>query len=224
MDDTRKPLVSVYLVHRNYATHVKRAIDAVLAQSYTNIEFIIVDYGSDDAALCTLVRGIDNHRIKFYHHPCDHFIDAIKYAASKCNGTYIMRADADDWMYQDCIASMVVHAMIYDVDLVMASYNTDSETNVDPRTHMLSCQALINRQKFTQVVYLPDQTYRDGTALIATFAELGYTKIFVRDVLFAHHIHPNSLTAGKDVITLDDDIRAYVKHQTQMTLDNVTYF
>src|SRR6476659_1681383 len=50
------PLVSVVMAVRNGARFLPEAIDSVLAQTFTNFEFIIVDDGSTDAS-CDIARN-----------------------------------------------------------------------------------------------------------------------------------------------------------------------
>ena len=42
------PVLTVYITNHNYAPYIKKAIDSVLAQTYKNIDLIIIDDASKD--------------------------------------------------------------------------------------------------------------------------------------------------------------------------------
>ncbi|MDO8674024.1 MAG: glycosyltransferase family 2 protein [Dehalococcoidia bacterium] len=58
------PLVSIILTTLNGARYLREAIDSCLAQTYTNIELIIVDGGSTDGTLDTARRLWPNRNIE----------------------------------------------------------------------------------------------------------------------------------------------------------------
>lgn len=203
-------LVSVYLVHRNYSDNVKTAIECVLNQDYPNIEFIIVDYGSDDRNLAKLVKCINNSKIKFYYYPCNTFIGAIMYAITKCTGKWVIRADADDHMFNKCVSEQVHSATKDQSAITIPCYSTDDDPYIDGAEHNLTCQALVERDKYQLVRYTPDQVFRDGTSLINTFKLLGLKITYLPIMLFEHRIHNTSLTANKSLVEIDRNIEQYL--------------
>lgn len=106
-----KPLVSVIIPARNSADTIKRAIDSITAQTYKNLEIIVIDDNSTDGTK-EIVKDLAQHdtRIHYYALPEDdpHRIDPILkrnvnagYAArnfgfTKMTGTLITFQDADD--------------------------------------------------------------------------------------------------------------------------------
>lgn len=59
-----QPLVSVVLPTYNRAYTISRAIDSVLNQTYSNLELIVVDDGSNDDTR-VVVESINDERIKY---------------------------------------------------------------------------------------------------------------------------------------------------------------
>ena len=59
-----QPLVSVVLPTYNRAYTISRAIDSVLNQTYSNLELIVVDDGSNDDTR-VVVESINDKRIKY---------------------------------------------------------------------------------------------------------------------------------------------------------------
>ncbi len=62
--DQKPPIVSIILPTYNRADVLPRAIDSVLAQSFTDYELIIIDDGSEDATEC-VVKQYSDPRIRF---------------------------------------------------------------------------------------------------------------------------------------------------------------
>ena len=64
---TSNPLVSIVLPVYNGERYLAQAIDSCLAQTYENLEIIIVDDGSRDRSV-EIVRGYADRRIKLICH------------------------------------------------------------------------------------------------------------------------------------------------------------
>jgi len=58
------PKVSVVMAVYNGEKYLRHAIDSLLAQTFTDFEFIIVDDGSTDAT-SQIIQGYDDERIRF---------------------------------------------------------------------------------------------------------------------------------------------------------------
>ena len=58
--------VSVVMPTYNGSKFIKRAVESILAQTYTNFEFIIVDDGSTDIT-AQIIHSYKDKRIKYIH-------------------------------------------------------------------------------------------------------------------------------------------------------------
>lgn len=107
MKDTEKPLVSVVTITRNRGHLIRRAIDSVLAQTYRNVEHIIVDGASTD---CTrlVVEAYQNTRVKFIALEDNYSIPrTIRIGVDQSQGKYISFLDDDDEYLPDKIEKQV---------------------------------------------------------------------------------------------------------------------
>lgn len=92
-------LVSIGMPVYNGAAHIKNALDSLLMQTYSNIEFIISDDASQDetALLCEKYAGRDN-RIKFIKQEKNlSLVKNFAFVLGKAKGKYFMWAAQDDW-------------------------------------------------------------------------------------------------------------------------------
>ncbi|MEX0757112.1 MAG: glycosyltransferase [Acidimicrobiia bacterium] len=92
-----QPLVSVVMPARNEARHVSEAIASVLAQSYRNLELIVIDDGSTDgtADLVAAAASRDD-RVRLLSGPARGISAALNDGVAEAAGTWIARMDADD--------------------------------------------------------------------------------------------------------------------------------
>jgi len=92
----RFPLVSIITVVYNGESSIEKTINSVLDQTYTNIEYIIIDGGSSDNTLNIIERYSD--RIDFWiSEPDNGIADAFNKGISCCTGEIIGIINADDW-------------------------------------------------------------------------------------------------------------------------------
>jgi glycosyltransferase involved in cell wall biosynthesis len=92
-----KPLVSVIIPNFNYAKYVGEAIDSALAQTYANIEVIVVDDGSTDTSP-TIIESYGD-KIKAIFQNNQGVSTARNNAVAASHGEYLAFLDADDvWL------------------------------------------------------------------------------------------------------------------------------
>ena len=123
--------VSVIMPAYNAEKTIEEAIRSVSAQSYINIELIIVDDGSQDQTgiiADTLSKADD--RIRVFHIKNGGVSNARNFALEKCTGEYVAFIDSDDKMYPEMLSKMV-KAMSENVDLVCAGFMVVSQSGMD---------------------------------------------------------------------------------------------
>lgn len=97
MSTQMNPLVSVIIPNYNYGKHLPEAIDSVLAQTYRNIEVIVVDDGSTDSSKDVLDSYAD--RIRVIYQKNAGVCAARNNGVANSNGELVAFLDADDvWM------------------------------------------------------------------------------------------------------------------------------
>jgi glycosyltransferase involved in cell wall biosynthesis len=95
-----RPLVSVITVVRNAAGHIAETIEAVLAQSYENVEYIIIDGASTDGTL-DVIRRYDGRIDHWVSEPDAGIYDAMNKGVDLVSDpeAYVIFANADDRLF-----------------------------------------------------------------------------------------------------------------------------
>lgn len=105
-----RPLVSVLLPVFNGAAYVRKSIESLLAQTYTNLEIIVVDDGSTDTT-ADIIRDLQQNdsRIQYHYQENSGIVDALNAGLDLATGTFIARQDADDISIRTRIEKQLVH-------------------------------------------------------------------------------------------------------------------
>ena len=93
------PLISIIVPIYNVELYLRRCLDSVLNQTYTNLEIILVDDGSPDGCpqICDEYAAKDK-RIAVIHKENGGLSDARNAGLDICKGKYISFIDSDDWV------------------------------------------------------------------------------------------------------------------------------
>lgn len=114
-------MVSVLIPAYNVEKTIHRCLDSILAQTYCDIEVIIVNDGSTDSTLAELqVYAKKDKRVKVI----DQFNCGVAAARNtvldNASGDYILYVDADDWIESDAVERLL-NRMSEDTDIVFCS-------------------------------------------------------------------------------------------------------
>ena len=108
-----KPLVTILTVSYNSEKTISKTIEAVLNQTYPNIEYIIIDGASKDST-ADVARSyqekFDNtvgRTLRVISEPDRGMYDALNKGAKLAAGTLVGQTNADDWYEPDAVDTMV---------------------------------------------------------------------------------------------------------------------
>ena len=123
------PTLSIIIPVHNEETFLKRCLDSILSQSFTDLEVICVDDASSDASVDILQSYVDAdprvHATAFQRRLGT--VLARKLALLDAQGEYIMFADADDWLLPGACETAVRLIKESKTDIVQFSVDFEAE-------------------------------------------------------------------------------------------------
>lgn len=119
-------VVPVYNVEK----YVKKCIESIIAQSYSNIEVIIVNDGSTDNSLKVCIESSkDDKRFKVVSKQNGGLSDARNYGMKFCTCKLITFIDSDDYISKDYIKNLYELMLKYNADISCTNYINFYEDN-----------------------------------------------------------------------------------------------
>jgi len=123
------PLVSVIIPIYKVEPYLRRCVNSVINQSYTNLEIILVDDGSPDkcSAICDEYAQNDR-RIKVIHKQNGGLSSARNVGLHICKGLFITFVDSDDWIETNYIEVLYNLQGKYNADIVVGENQIRKDT------------------------------------------------------------------------------------------------
>lgn len=122
------PKISVIVPIYKVEEYLKRAVDSILQQTFSDLEIILVDDGSPDncGLMCEEYAKIDS-RIKVVHKTNGGLSSARNAGLDVATGEYIGFVDSDDWIHPQMYEYLYKCATKYDLDITTCRFE---KTNV----------------------------------------------------------------------------------------------
>lgn len=113
-----KPLISVIVPVYNVATFLVRCLDSLAKQTYTNIEFLLVDDGSTDNSgeICRRYAA-DDRRFRYLHQQNAGVSAARNLGLQEAKGEYLGFCDSDDWVDPDLYETLLALCIANQADI-----------------------------------------------------------------------------------------------------------
>jgi len=136
-------LLSIIVPAYNAECYIEKCIKSILAQTYHNIEIIIIDDGSKDATgdLCKKL-SLEDRRIKYFYKENEGLAKARKTGVKIAEGEYIGFVDSDDWIDSDMYETLMHKMIVEDAEIITSGYIHETVT-----------RKILERDTFSEGVY-----------------------------------------------------------------------
>ena len=179
----REPKVTVIMPAYNVDRYVRRAVQSLQNQTFSDFELIVVDDGSTDRtgeiADSLAERDI---RITEIHQENAGAPAARNAALDRAKGTYVMFMDADDWAEPNMIGDMVTLAEDNHLELAVTAFYIDTYyTDTEYYTEVKGCPSRL---------YLTQAEFRAAAWQLFDQNQLypPWNKLFLRERIERLHI------------------------------------
>lgn len=137
-------IVPVY----NVEPYIRRCLDSILAQTYQNLQIILVDDGSTDGSgdICD-VYAVKDDRIQVIHKENGGVFSARRAGLMAADGEYVTNVDADDWIEKQAYARMADRLTEYHPDMLVFGYKKEYDGFTEEYKQMMR-EGYYQRQEF----------------------------------------------------------------------------
>ena len=215
-----RPLVTVVIPSFNYGRFIGEAVDSVLAQTFTNIEVIVVEGGSTDPESRHIALALDRPRVRMIEQYEPHLVGANRnFGICQARGKYVCCLDADDMLAPTYIekAVFLLEVCGYDVVSTAAQFFGDCDERVGileapDLADMLEANHILTCAVFRRSLWRQSGGYRDTEPTVTghvpedwmfwvRLAALGARmRNICREYLFLYRRHGPSLSAKGGVL------------------------
>ena len=198
-----QPLVSIILPVYNAQNHLARCVGSICAQTYRNIEIIILNDGSKDQSLpvCEEFRQKDP-RILLVDKANSGVSDTRTLGLKLASGKYVEFVDSDDYLDPDFTERLVAAAEENEADFVIAPYKmvipagaSKPEQVLDKIQDELGVMSVARPPEVREYGFLPAGVYDKDTFALrlmdkpaSYFYSVLWNKLYRRDILTGNDI------------------------------------
>lgn len=138
------PKISVIVPVYNAEPYLRRCVDSILSQTFSDFELLLVDDGSQDHSgiICDEFADRDK-RITVIHKPNTGVSDTRNRALDLASGEFVIFMDADDyWLFDTVLEQLYEAVVIHRLDIVRGEYTAVDETEQEIFSRSVSRQRM----------------------------------------------------------------------------------
>lgn len=174
-----RPMVSIIVPIYNAEQYLRRCVDSILNQEYTDFELLLVNDGSTDAsgAICE-EYGDRDPRVIVIQKENTGVSDSRNRALDRARGKYLQFLDSDDWITQDATRLFVRAAEEYGCDMVISDFYRVVGERLSPKGDIEE-EGVLTREEFAAHMMENPADFYYGVL---------WNKLYRRDIVEEHKL------------------------------------
>lgn len=199
-------MVSIVIPVYNSETTLKRCLESVIGQLFTNWELILVDDGSNDkSGDISDEYAVKDQRIKVFHKKNGGVSSARNIGLEHAKGEWIVFVDADDFVKESYLAHLLEHSQ-KNVDLVISYAEIHSGNKIQKESYP---SKLVDKTNFESMFIENDMNWHTSP----------WSKLYKRSIIEEHHLRfCEGMHIGEDAVFL----YSYMLYSNRIYISNDT--
>ena len=174
-----RPMVSIVVPIYNAEQYLRRCVDSILNQEYTDFELLLVNDGSTDASgdICE-EYGDQDPRVIVIQKENTGVSDSRNRALDRARGKYLQFLDSDDWITPDATRLFVRAAEEYGCDMVISDFYRVVGERLSPKGDIEE-EGVLTREEFAAHMMENPADFYYGVL---------WNKLYRRDIVEEHNL------------------------------------
>ena len=174
-----QPMVSIIVPIYNAEQYLRRCVDSILNQEYTDYELLLVNDGSTDASgdICE-EYGDRDPRVIVIQKENTGVSDSRNRALDRARGKYLQFLDSDDWITPDATRLFVRAAEEYGCDMVISDFYRVVGERLSPKGDIEE-EGVLTREEFAAHMMENPADFYYGVL---------WNKLYRRDIVEEHNL------------------------------------
>lgn len=174
-----QPMVSIIVPIYNAEQYLRRCVDSILNQEYTDYELLLVNDGSTDASgdICE-EYGDQDPRVIVIQKENTGVSDSRNRALDRARGKYLQFLDSDDWITPDATRLFVRAAEEYGCDMVISDFYRVVGERLSPKGDIEE-EGVLTREEFAAHMMENPADFYYGVL---------WNKLYRRDIVEEHNL------------------------------------
>ena len=174
-----RPMVSIIVPVYNAEQYLRRCVDSILNQEYTDFELFLVNDGSTDSSgnICEEYGNKDT-RVIVIQKENTGVSDSRNRALDRARGKYLQFLDSDDWITPDATRLFVRAAEEYGCDMVISDFYRVVGERLSPKGDIEE-EGVLTREEFAAHMMENPADFYYGVL---------WNKLYRRDIVEEHNL------------------------------------